>query len=155
MMEEEQQEQSGDGNGTGADEGGDRTLQAWLAGIAIGCLVVAAMIVAYEIGKNNPDQEAAVKKPVAAAGASGSPAPASPEASTFASTCGSCHTLAAADTDATVGPNLDDLQPDSAMVMAAIENGGAGSGVMPAGLLSGEEAQAVADYVAKSAGSGK
>jgi mono/diheme cytochrome c family protein len=41
------------------------------------------------------------------------------------------------------------------MVMAAIENGGAGSGVMPAGLLSGEEAQAVADYVAKSAGSGK
>src|SRR5689334_21523523 len=34
----------------------------------------------------------------------------------FASTCGGCHTLNAAGTTGTVGPNLDQLMPDQATV---------------------------------------
>ena len=67
----------------------------------------------------------------------------------FASTCSSCHTLAAADAEGKVGPNLDDLAPDADTVLEAIESG---PGAMPEGLLEGEDAQAVADFVADSAG---
>jgi cytochrome c551 len=71
-------------------------------------------------------------------------------AQVFDSACGSCHTLAAADTNGSFGPNLDDLGPSSAEVLKAIEDG---PGPMPSGLVKGDEAQAVADYVAESAGS--
>jgi len=69
----------------------------------------------------------------------------------FTSRCGSCHTLAAAGTDGSVGPNLDDLKPDAARVRAAIQEA---PGVMPEGLAEGAEAQAIADYVAGAAGAG-
>ena len=68
----------------------------------------------------------------------------------FANTCGGCHTLAAADTSGKVGPNLDELKPDAARVVRAIETG---PSQMPENLLEGAQAQAVADYVAASAGS--
>jgi NNP family nitrate/nitrite transporter-like MFS transporter len=55
-------------------------------------------------------------------------------------------------TSGTVGPNLDDLMPSVEQVLAAIENGGAGSGQMPAGLLAGDDARSVADLVASAAG---
>ncbi len=72
-----------------------------------------------------------------------------PPKEVFAGTCGSCHTLADAGTDGTFGPNLDDLKPDKARVLAAIEEGPGG---MPGGLLDGAAADAVAGYVADSAG---
>lgn len=68
----------------------------------------------------------------------------------FKQRCGSCHTLAAAGTDGSVGPNLDDLAPDAARVQEAIKTA---PGVMPENLASGEEAQRIADYVAGAAGS--
>jgi mono/diheme cytochrome c family protein len=68
---------------------------------------------------------------------------------TFASTCGGCHTLAAAETEGQVGPNLDDLKPDQNTVREAIRQG---PGVMPENLLDGEQADAVAQYVADNAG---
>jgi cytochrome c551 len=67
----------------------------------------------------------------------------------FASTCGGCHTLAAAGTEGQTGPNLDELKPDAQTVERAIEQG---PSVMPSGLLQGEEARAVAEYVAANAG---
>lgn len=70
-------------------------------------------------------------------------------AGTFASTCGSCHTLGAANTSGQVGPNLDELKPDQATVRAAIEEG---PGVMPSDLLQGADADAIAAYVAQNAG---
>jgi mono/diheme cytochrome c family protein len=73
-------------------------------------------------------------------------------AEVFASAnCGSCHTLAAADSNGQVGPNLDDLRPDFATVRSQVENGGGG---MPAfgGDLSAEEIDAVARYVSENAG---
>ncbi len=48
----------------------------------------------------------------------------------FASSgCGSCHTLAAAHSTGTVGPNLDQLKPDYRTVTSQVTNGG---GAMPA-----------------------
>jgi cytochrome c6 len=70
----------------------------------------------------------------------------------FASTCGSCHTLKDAGAAGRVGPDLDQLEPDSARVTQAIQRGGAGSGTMPPTLLHGQDAQLVAAYVAKVAG---
>jgi len=67
----------------------------------------------------------------------------------FIATCGVCHTMADASTNGAVGPNLDDLQPSRETVQAQIDNGGGG---MPAGLLHGQDAKAVAAYVATSAG---
>lgn len=69
--------------------------------------------------------------------------------SLFASSCASCHTLAAADASGQIGPNLDDLAPDRDRVLSAIESG---PGSMPANLYEGAEAEAVADYVASNAG---
>ena len=74
-------------------------------------------------------------------------------AAVFASAgCGSCHTLAAAGSNGSTGPNLDDLQPDKETVEAQVRSGGGG---MPAfeGRLSDQEIEAVAEYVSENAGS--
>ena len=81
----------------------------------------------------------------------GAPAyPASAKAK-FATTCGACHTLANAGTKGVVGPNLDTKKPDAARVLHQIQVGG---GPMPPGLLTGQDAQDVANYVAAVAGKG-
>jgi mono/diheme cytochrome c family protein len=69
----------------------------------------------------------------------------------FADRCGSCHTLSAAGTNGNIGPDLDDIEPDVARVLNAIETG---PGAMPEGVAQGAEAQAIADYVAGAAGAG-
>jgi cytochrome c oxidase subunit 1 len=86
------------------------------------------------------------------AGGTAIPATADPGETLFTEKCGSCHALSAAGTSGAVGPDLDAVKPSSAQVLAAIEDGGLGSGTMPAGIVSGEEAQQVADYVANNAG---
>ena len=40
--------------------------------------------------------------------------------------CGGCHTLQSAKTTGTVGPNLDDVQPDKEKVVRQVTNGGVG-----------------------------
>jgi mono/diheme cytochrome c family protein len=98
-------------------------------------------------------------------GSDASPQDVAPELETgkelFVTNCGSCHTLYKAGTDGVVGPNLDELlappspTPPAAdtikpRVLAAIENGVAGR--MPAGILTGSQAEEVADFVAQTAG---
>jgi hypothetical protein len=71
----------------------------------------------------------------------------------FRQQCSTCHSLAAVNARGVTGPNLDrigDVKPDR--ILNAIENGGTGQGLMPAGLLQGEEADAVARYVSQVAG---
>jgi mono/diheme cytochrome c family protein len=52
-----------------------------------------------------------------------------------------------------VGPNLDVLRPPPALTVNAIQQGRArGQGQMPAGLLAGEDAENVANYIAAVAG---
>jgi hypothetical protein len=70
----------------------------------------------------------------------------------FSQSCGTCHTLSDAGTSGSVGPVLDDLKPDKARVQNAIKNGGAGTGAMPANIVTGQEAEAVAEYVSSVAG---
>jgi cytochrome c6 len=70
----------------------------------------------------------------------------------FQQNCGTCHTLSDAGTNGQVGPPLDQVKPDKQRVVNAIKKGGLGSGTMPANIVTGKEAQAVADYVSSVAG---
>jgi mono/diheme cytochrome c family protein len=71
----------------------------------------------------------------------------------FRRTCASCHNLDAVNARGVTGPDLDDIgEVSERRVLSAIENGGTGQGRMPAGLLTDEEAEAVAFYVSRVAG---
>jgi hypothetical protein len=71
----------------------------------------------------------------------------------FGVACANCHTLAAADADGKVGPNLDQLRPPEALTLDAVERGRQrGSGTMPAGIVQGTDAVDVAAFVAAVAG---
>jgi mono/diheme cytochrome c family protein len=63
--------------------------------------------------------------------------------------CGDCHTLEAAGSSGSVGPNLDESKPDAALVEERVRNG---SGPMPAfeGRLSDTEIADVTAYVVAS-----
>lgn len=93
--------------------------------------------------------------------------------SLFQTNCGTCHALYAAGTDGNFGPNLDELLAPSGppegpnaqqtikategRVLNALENGvdsSTTSGRMPAGILNGEQAKEVAEFVAATAGEG-
>jgi cytochrome c6 len=67
----------------------------------------------------------------------------------FKANCGSCHTLSAAGTSGTVGPNLDQISLPAAAIEAKIRSGG---GVMPSftGKLSDQQIKAIASYVSSS-----
>jgi mono/diheme cytochrome c family protein len=71
----------------------------------------------------------------------------------FAKTCATCHTLAAVNAVARIGPDLDVLRPQKALVLYALANGFAGpGGQMPADLYSGQDANDIASFVAAVAG---
>jgi mono/diheme cytochrome c family protein len=72
--------------------------------------------------------------------------------SIFASAgCGGCHTLAAAGSGGTVGPNLDEAKPSLDLAVDRVTNG---QGGMPSfkGQLSDEQILAVAKFVSENAG---
>jgi mono/diheme cytochrome c family protein len=70
----------------------------------------------------------------------------------FVAQCGTCHTLADAGTSGTIGPNLDESQPDFELVVDRVTNG---RGVMPAfeDQLSEQQIVDVSTYVSETAGS--
>jgi mono/diheme cytochrome c family protein len=81
----------------------------------------------------------------------------------FNENCAGCHTLAAAGAQGSAtnvgsreikdGPNFDDRKEDKDDVIYAIENGGFSSSPMPQNLVTGEEKEKVAEFVAKYSGS--
>ena len=72
----------------------------------------------------------------------------------FGRRCGLCHSLKAANAVAQVGPDLDQLAPNEKFVLDAILKGRSnGNGQMPAQIYTGEDAEDVAKFVAKSVGS--
>jgi mono/diheme cytochrome c family protein len=91
----------------------------------------------------------------------------------FQTNCGTCHTLYAAGTDGNFAPDLDELLAPSGppegegaeatikgikkRVLNAVEHGvdsTTTAGRMPPGILSGEQAEEVAEFVATTAGEG-
>jgi mono/diheme cytochrome c family protein len=80
----------------------------------------------------------------------------------FNENCAGCHTLSAAGAQGSAtevgsrerkdGPNFDDRKEDVESVLYAIRNGGFSSSPMPQNLVTGEEAQAVAEFVARCSG---
>ncbi|MBV9213412.1 MAG: c-type cytochrome [Actinobacteria bacterium] len=73
----------------------------------------------------------------------------------FRQTCASCHSLAAVNARGVTGPNLDQIgQVTRQRVLNALRIGGTGDGRMPAGLLTGANAHAVATFVSSVAGRG-
>ncbi len=103
---------------------------------AVGAVAVVALAIAIK-----PDNESPPAVSDVAAGRS-----------VFLSAgCSGCHTLAAAGATGRVGPNLDAAKPSAKLVRDRVENG---LGVMPSfrAKLSATQIQAVAAYVAASAG---
>jgi cbb3-type cytochrome c oxidase subunit III len=80
----------------------------------------------------------------------------------FTQNCGGCHTLAAAGTSATVGPNLDDAFASdrkqgfkqSTIQNVVLDQIRLASAPMPRNLVTGDDAQNVAAFVAAVAGTG-
>ena len=80
----------------------------------------------------------------------------------FTNTCATCHSLKAVNAQGITGPDLDGIGLDTSTpkarnasekrVLDAIKNGGTGERRMPANLLQGENAEAVAAFVADVAG---
>ncbi len=78
----------------------------------------------------------------------------------FAERCSGCHTLEAAGAQGSAnralrnqGPNLDERQESVEDVLYAIRNGGFSGAIMPQNIVVGDEAQAVAEFVAEYSGS--
>ena len=68
----------------------------------------------------------------------------------FRQQCSSCHNLDAVNARGVTGPDLDEIgKITPARITGAIKKGGTGEKRMPANLLEGEEAEAVAAYVSK------
>jgi cytochrome c551 len=80
----------------------------------------------------------------------------------FQQHCSGCHTLEAAGTQGSTtspndreyvdGPNFNARKEQKDQILYAIENGGFSSGPMPQDIVVGDEAQKVADFVAKYSG---
>jgi mono/diheme cytochrome c family protein len=88
-------------------------------------------------------------------------------AQVFHERCSGCHSLKAAaalgsaapgqtkNTERTNGPNFNVRKEKRDDVLLAIRNGGFSGAIMPANIVVGQDAQAVADFVSKYAGKGK
>ena len=75
----------------------------------------------------------------------------------FSERCAGCHTLQAAGTHGSVGerisgPNLNFRKETPQTVLYAIRNGGFSGAIMPQNIVVGKDAEAVAAFVAKYAG---
>jgi mono/diheme cytochrome c family protein len=80
-------------------------------------------------------------------------------ATLFAERCSGCHTLSAAGTEGSAnrtlrnqGPNLNQRTETTDDVLYAIRNGGFSGAIMPQNIVVGDEAEHVASFVAKYAG---
>jgi mono/diheme cytochrome c family protein len=117
--------------------------------IATAALAVAALALGacgtegIEVAENDPTYEGAVL---------------------FAENCAPCHSLDAVGAHGSTtdvgsreprdGPNFNERSESVEDVLYAIENGGFSSGPMPQNILTGEDAQKVAEFVAKYSGGG-
>jgi uncharacterized membrane protein len=109
----------------------------WMIGVG------AVAVIALAIAIKPEDDSAPTPTPTTNVGALTGP-------DVFAANCAACHTLSAANSTGSVGPNLDNVHPEKDLVFERVSNG---KGGMPSfrGKLSQDEINAVADYVSTSA----
>ena len=125
--------------------------------VVVACFFVAMLAAVLTLGREKkeeakaatPPTTTAPAKPPSGGGGGGSAVKGDPAAGkqVFTSAgCTGCHTLKAAGSTGTVGPNLDQLKPAEATVVHQVEVGG---GPMPAfkGTLSATQIQNVAAFV--------
>jgi hypothetical protein len=141
-----------------------RTRLGWGAvfdGVMLGLIALAFLFTAYEIGYSR-GHDAAGGTAVPAAGTATTSAASGRAA--FVTSCGGCHTLAAAGTTGATGPDLDACAQLSApsgtcpivpLTAAAVlqQIASPRSPTMPAAIVTGDAAKSVAQYVADNAGS--
>jgi len=82
----------------------------------------------------------------------------------FVEHCSGCHTFEAAGTEGSAakvktrenkdGPNFNQRKETKEDVLYAIENGGFSSGPMPQNIVTGEDAEKIAEFIAKYSGPG-
>jgi mono/diheme cytochrome c family protein len=122
---------------------GSRRALAWLFGLSLVLFVVAIPVA---VAVDNSDSEAT-------AGPVELNEQEQRGRQVFNERCVQCHVLKASNSVQQVGPSLDALRPPKELVLDAIAKGRArGQGQMPAQLVTGPDAEAVAAYVAKVAG---
>ena len=122
---------------------------------------LAAVLIPFLAFRTNGDPDSGVSKDVPAGLHQGK--------TLFQTNCGTCHTLYAAGTDGNFGPDLDlllapqgpasdsqQVKSTKTRVLNAIDNGvdSTTPGRMPAGVISGKQADDVAEFVANVAGQG-
>lgn len=86
-------------------------------------------------------------------------------AALFAQRCGECHTISQAGTQGSAvnvakkervdGPNFNARKEKKEDVLYAIANGGFSGAIMPENIVTGPQAQAIADFLAKYSGGKK
>jgi mono/diheme cytochrome c family protein len=133
---------------------------------SVGACLAAAVVCVLVVGCGGGSDSATVNQRTSQSGAPEAGAtlqPLSPAEQRgrqlFVDHCGSCHTLDAAGTVGQIGPNLGDIAVNEADVLHAIRTGGgrhshgAGgrTGNMPRNLVTGQDAQDVAAFVAANA----
>src|SRR4051794_11131474 len=107
------------------------TLVFFIALVGLGFLVPAAVIATVKHSDSLPHAGVTNLTPAEKHGAE-----------LFGRRCSLCHTLAAANAVAMVGPNLDDLAPNKALVLDAIKKGRSqGNGQMTAQIYTGTDAE--------------
>ena len=129
--------------------GRDRRRQLAILTALLAALVSLALA---GCGGGGDDDGAAEEPPAATDEGGGTEGNAEAGAQLFADNgCGTCHTLDAAGTTGTTGPNLDEVQPSFEAAVEQITNGG---GVMPAfgESLSDQQIRDLAAYVVESTG---
>lgn len=127
----------------------------WVVRGLTGLALIAVLVAVYSIGYNNGRDKKNSTPQTASQPAKTTPTPpaaAGEGKQIFIDNCGGCHTLKAAGTTGTGGPDLGSLRITEDQVVAAIKKGGTGAGGMPKNLVSGQDAQHVADFIASVSG---
>lgn len=117
-------------------------------GVAGGVLLAAVVIVIGIVSLSGDEEPATSQAPPAEEATAGTEEPDQQAVALFSDNCGQCHTLSVAETTGDIGPDLDGIEYDRERVLTAIERGGRGSGEMPANLIEGADAEAVAELIA-------
>jgi mono/diheme cytochrome c family protein len=120
---------------------GRRGVAAWAAG-GVALLALAGMVVTIAIDHGERQTSSGDDKTLALSASE------QRGAVLFRTTCGGCHTLAAAGTQGEIGPNLDLVEPPAGKTLATIAAGMVGAtATMPPNLLQDRDAVDVAHYV--------